>query len=579
MEQKTEKRICQNCKKDFIIEPDDFGFYEKIKVPPPTFCPWCRFIRQMAWRNERNLYKRSCDLCDKNIFSPYPAGIQFPVYCHECWWSDKWEATSYGQKYNFSLPFFKQYKELLDKVPRLGYLHTNVINSDYANLTKDSKNVYLSFSVVRGEDVFYSKAIDDSFDIFDCLNIKNSENCYENIEGDRNYNSQHLLLSRNCADSLYLFDCSNCSDCFMSSNLRNMQFYIRNQKYSKEDYEKEMKKLNSGSQHTRQKLSEEFKDLYSRAIYRFTNSVNVVNSTGNNISNTKNCHNCFDVYDAENMKNSYRAFAIKDAMDIYYGGLGSEIVYECSTAINRSYNVRFSYYVPVQLRNAEYACYCDKSSDIFGCVGVRNKEHAIFNKVYPKKEFFELRDKIIKQMNNLPYLDSKGRVYKYGEFFPYGLSFYAYNENLAQEFEPLDKNAVLEKGYKWRDPEIKSFKATIRVDHIPDNIKDVDEKILNEVLECANKGEHHLCTRAFRITPGELKFYQKHFIPLPNKCPNCRYYDRVDKIPPAYHLYHRTCICELANHGHTEKCPNEFETPYASNRPEKIYCERCYQQE
>jgi hypothetical protein len=28
----SETRICQNCKKDFTIEPDDFGFYEKMKV-------------------------------------------------------------------------------------------------------------------------------------------------------------------------------------------------------------------------------------------------------------------------------------------------------------------------------------------------------------------------------------------------------------------------------------------------------------------------------------------------------------------------------------------------------------------
>jgi len=31
-----ETRNCQNCKKDFIIELDDFGFYEKIKVPIPN---------------------------------------------------------------------------------------------------------------------------------------------------------------------------------------------------------------------------------------------------------------------------------------------------------------------------------------------------------------------------------------------------------------------------------------------------------------------------------------------------------------------------------------------------------------
>jgi hypothetical protein len=39
MEYKPQNVICQNCKKDFTIELDDFRFYEKIKVPPPTFCP------------------------------------------------------------------------------------------------------------------------------------------------------------------------------------------------------------------------------------------------------------------------------------------------------------------------------------------------------------------------------------------------------------------------------------------------------------------------------------------------------------------------------------------------------------
>jgi len=29
------RRICQNCKTDFTIEPGDFVFYEKIKVPSP----------------------------------------------------------------------------------------------------------------------------------------------------------------------------------------------------------------------------------------------------------------------------------------------------------------------------------------------------------------------------------------------------------------------------------------------------------------------------------------------------------------------------------------------------------------
>ena len=30
----SETKTCQNCKQSFIIEPEDFEFYEKMKVPP-----------------------------------------------------------------------------------------------------------------------------------------------------------------------------------------------------------------------------------------------------------------------------------------------------------------------------------------------------------------------------------------------------------------------------------------------------------------------------------------------------------------------------------------------------------------
>src|SRR3989338_7876517 len=60
---KSETKNCQNCKKDFTIEPDDFGFYEKIKVPPPTFCPECRLIRRLVWRNERISFPCIMNLC------------------------------------------------------------------------------------------------------------------------------------------------------------------------------------------------------------------------------------------------------------------------------------------------------------------------------------------------------------------------------------------------------------------------------------------------------------------------------------------------------------------------------------
>ena len=102
----SENRICQNCKQDFVVEVEDFNFYEKIKVPPPTFCPECRKQRRLAWRSERTLYKRKCDLCNKNIIAMYHESVPFSVYCRECWDGDGWDASSFARDYDFSKTFF-----------------------------------------------------------------------------------------------------------------------------------------------------------------------------------------------------------------------------------------------------------------------------------------------------------------------------------------------------------------------------------------------------------------------------------------------------------------------------------------
>ncbi|KKT90642.1 MAG: hypothetical protein UW91_C0052G0013 [Parcubacteria group bacterium GW2011_GWF2_45_11] len=103
---RPETKTCQNCKSGFTIEPEDFAFYEKIHVPPPTFCPDCRLQLRLLFRNERTFYKRKCDLCGKNMISSYAPEYTYPVYCQKCWWSDKWDPYQYGREYDFSKPFF-----------------------------------------------------------------------------------------------------------------------------------------------------------------------------------------------------------------------------------------------------------------------------------------------------------------------------------------------------------------------------------------------------------------------------------------------------------------------------------------
>jgi len=115
----SETKTCQNCKKEFVIELEDFNFYEKIKVPPPTFCPLCRAQRRFSFRNERKLFKVKDAFTGRDIFSLYPAESNRKVITQEEWNGDSWDAIEYAQNVDFSKPFLKQILELEKKSSNL----------------------------------------------------------------------------------------------------------------------------------------------------------------------------------------------------------------------------------------------------------------------------------------------------------------------------------------------------------------------------------------------------------------------------------------------------------------------------
>jgi hypothetical protein len=94
-----ETKNCQNCKNDFTIEPDDFVFYDKIKVPPPTFCPECRMIRRFNFRNERFLFRRPDAKTGLEIFSTFPPESKVAVYENSFWFGDSWDPFEFGFDY------------------------------------------------------------------------------------------------------------------------------------------------------------------------------------------------------------------------------------------------------------------------------------------------------------------------------------------------------------------------------------------------------------------------------------------------------------------------------------------------
>jgi len=577
-----ENKTCQNCKKDFTIEPDDFSFYEKMKVPPPTFCPECRLIRRLARRNERSFYRRKCEKCQKNGISVFPVESGIHIYCSACWASDGWEAMDYKADFDSTQIFITQLNNLFLTVPLMALygLYTSNVNSEYSNMTSYLKNCYMVTYSDYGENLIYGSFVNYCKDSIDNLMGKQLELCYETINCNECYRIFFSVDCTSCADMWFSKNCVGCNDCFGCVNLKQKSYYIFNEPYSREEYQEKIKELLPTSLSKLSYAKRKAEAFCMQFPQKYFHGIRIINSSGDYLVDTKNVKDSFIGFNFEDCRFcSFVTGKLTDTYDFLNYGEDSSLIYETIQAGDQSTNIKMCHWAMTHSQNLEYCLFCITCKDCFGCVGLKKKQYCILNKQYTKEEYFKKRQEIIDQMNTVPFKDSVGLEYKYGEFLPIEISPFAYNETTAQEFFPLKKEEAISKGYTWRDPEKRNYQPTIKAIDLPENIAEVTDEICNEIVECEHEGNcEEQCTQAFKIIPEELAFYRRIILPLPRLCPNCRHHKRIQYRNPM-RLWHRSCMCTLSHHDHEDKCSNEFETSYAPNRPEIVYCERCYQQE
>ena len=583
----SQTKTCQNCHLEFTIEPEDFAFYKKIDVPPPTFCPQCRMQRRFGFRNLLNLYKRTCSLCGESIVSMYDAEAPFPVYCPPCWWGDGWDAMQYGTDYDFSKPFFRQFRELLEEVPRVALINENSARSDYCNHAISCKNCYMCFSIGDSVDSFYSSPqIVNIRNCTSCSMVRDDELCAEIVNCDKSYALRYSRNSIGCMNSWFLLNCRNCRDCVGCVNLRNKQYHIFNIPYTKAGYENKLKELDLGGYAKLCEFGEKFRAFLLRNIHRWAISENSVNVTGDNIIESKNCKEVFVAFHAEHCAYSFVLTNGKDSYDTNHMYPNGELCYETISAIESTAAVGCSM-LRTGCSRIWYSDGCVGCADSFGCVSVKKRSYCVLNKQYTKDEYEKLTEKIRAHMAEMPYRDAKGRTYGFGEFFPVETSPFAYNQSVAMEYFPLSQEKAVVEGYGWNIPKERNYTVTLKAEELPDHVNEAGDSIVSETIGCSHGQKClHNCTTAFRILPEELALYRRISIPLPRTCPNCRYAERMaQRNPPK--LWHRKCACDYnvyantVKHSHHPegKCPNEFETSYAPDRPEIVYCESCYNSE
>lgn len=556
------QKICANpwCKNPFEITDADLAFYEKVSpviagkrylIPPPTICPECRQQRRLAWRNERRLYHRTCDLTKQDIISAYSPEKPHRVFSPDAWNSDQWDAVEYGREFDFSRPFFDQFRKLQEQVPRIALHVISNENSPYVNLSGYNKNCYLIFAAEYDEDCLYGTQVIKSRHCVDTLNCYESENCYELVDCEKCYN---LFFSQNCngcSDSHFLYDCRECAECFFCINLRNKKHCIFNEQWNKEEYEKRKSEL-LGRLQTEDitSLRKEFAAFKRQQPHRARVVVNCENVEGNYLQHSRNLHHCFDLSHAEDCTYVYTGFKTKDLMDVCHT-TEAELGYEGMSFGYGAYGGIFTH-GSWSSRNILYCDIAQSCSNCFGCVCLRQKTYCILNGQYTKEEYERLIPKIIEHMR---------KTGEWGEFFPSSMSPFCYNETIAQEHFPLTREEVIKRRYTWRDEkdEVPEVEKIIPAQKLPEKIEDIPDDILNWAIQCEKTG------RPYRVIKQELSFYRQHGLPVPHLHPDERHKRRLAQRNPRK-LWDRECM----------KCKKPIRTTYGPDRPETVYCEKCY---
>ena len=573
------QKQCVQCSARFEVTDEDMAFYQRMEVPPPTFCPLCRFRRRCSFMNTRNFYPRACAEDGGVCMSMYPEDSLLQIIHDKIWWSDEIDFLGFGRDYDFSTSFFEQFYQLFNEVPvaHLQREYSSLENSDFCNAISNSKNCYLVMNAEFNEDCMYCFSMSENKNCIDCMHAVKSELCYECVDTETCYSCKYCQHCEGCSDLVFCRDCIGCADCFGCIGLRQKKYHIFNKPHTEEQYKQHIADLKLLGWNSVQEIQKQVSQFFVTQPHKFTHSKSNQDVEGDYIYQSKNTHDSYIVEKVEESKFCdllrYVTTGTNYAYDYTSFGVEAEFVYDtawCGLGIN---NIKFSLW-NYGSSDLEYCFGCHYSDHLFGCSGLRHQKYCILNKQYTKEGYEELIPKIKKQMMDIPYKDINGIEYRYGEFFPASFSPFYFNHTWAQDFSPMSREECEKLHYHWCERKDRPDSNILHWSELPNSIEDVEDNILNATILCkahdedATKAQDHNCIQHFKITSQELDFYRRLKLPIPRYCHNSRYKQKLGELNPR-HLWDRNC----------QKCQKAIKTSYEPSRPEIVYCEECYLKE
>lgn len=531
-------------------------WWREILFPFPKLCPEERLRRRMIFRNERHIYKWTCAHTWSSMISVYHPNSSCTVFDQKFRWSDDRDPMEYGHDIAHDVSFLNQFWNLLNCIPQYSCIHQFSENCDYCPWIYYSKNCYLSTRTSQSEGVLYSYRIHRWVDCVDCHQISRWDNlysCYGMKDCSWCFYSNHSI---SCSSCYYVNSCTNCEYCINCSHLYNKKYRIDNKPWSKELYDSYVEQIQKW-------WSVHIEIPFEQALI----NNECENCLGSNNFQSKNCF-WFWLKECENVRYGFQNSAFIDCLDCYSWWNAS-----------RCYEMTWSIWMHncmswVMVRNSHrmyYSMFCfENCRDCFWCVWLRNKQYCIFNKQYSKIEYEKIVLKIIEKMKESGI---------WWEFFDPSLSPFGYNETVAHEYFPLEKDQATDAWFTRQDD--------ISLVKIPEwtqivNSEDISSYYLMEDWSCLIDNPNwlrHLIDRSilkkviicekswkpFRYIKQEIEFYEKHNILMPCVHPDMRHQNRLYKRPWMT-LYVRTC----------DGSWEEILSIHEEDAPYKVYSEEAY---
>ena len=547
-----------HCEGEFNIEEEDIKFLKMLRVPAPNYCPTCRRIKPFVYMGLSQLFKIECKAPNhgESMISILSEDCPFPVYDYKYFISDEFDPFAFGREYQDGSDPLEVLFEMRKKFPIPSFLNRDPssVNCEYSNGGRNTKNGYYIFGCYGSEDLWYSVMAGKSKDVMDSRYAHKCEHVYSVFHSESIYKSSFIYFSKDCTDSMFLFDCRNCDNCFGCVNLRNKKYCAWNEQLSKENYEDFMKKAFPLYRDDIKKYTAKLWDLVKKLPLNASRNTAVENVSGVMLSKMRNC---YDVTESENSKHIRHAdggLSHKDSMDFLYSGGHSSLIYGATNVGSQSSNIKFSISCKF-CTNSEFIFNSKNLDHCFMCFGLQNKSYCVLNKQYSKEEYFTVVDTIKCDMWE------KG---EYGDGLPMKFSAQAYNFSIASISFPLT-DAEISKlgGYVAKDPESNAGEIkTLSENEIPPTIDEVKDDVINYGILCEVTG------KPFRIIPSELAFYRKMKLPIPS-------------VHPVVRMNDKAALVKIGRKYETV-CANCGKFMYSVFDPKDnfiFYCEDCFKQE